>query len=179
VNNMMHFSTDGDVNPDLERLHQRTLDYAQPVTEMDSLLDQQETVLVFELAGEKYGVDVMMIRAVRTIQQVTRVPGTPSFYPGVINVRGQIITVLDLRSFFEVATRTEALPEEVIIVQGNQLRLGLLAERVLGIQNVPQAAVKPLESLPYSRGMTAERVIILNMSQLLNDSRLIVGAVDV
>jgi purine-binding chemotaxis protein CheW len=167
------------MNPELERLRQRTLDYAQPVTELDSLLDQQETMLVFELGGEKYGVDVMMIRAVRTIQQVTRVPGAPAFYPGVINVRGQIITVLDLRSFFDVPTRAEVLPEEVIIVQGNQLRLGLLAERVLDIQNMPQAAIQPVESLPYSQGMTAERVILLNMSQLLNDSRLIVGAVDI
>ena len=83
-----------------KRLRQRAEQYAVPTRDLDEVTADSKTVLAFLLGDEHYGVDVMVVRGVRTIPRVTRVPGTPPFYRGVVNVRGQVITVMGLAPFF-------------------------------------------------------------------------------
>jgi purine-binding chemotaxis protein CheW len=86
------------------RLQQRARQYATP-QQQEEIYAETEIyhMLVFRLGKERYGIDVTQARGVRPSDQLTRVPGVPAFYRGVINVRGRIITVLDLRLFFNVA----------------------------------------------------------------------------
>lgn len=161
-----------------ERLHQRALTYAAPPPK-DEGLEGAKTVLVFTLGEEQYGIDVMTVRSVRTISRITRVPGTPAFYRGVVNVRGQIVTVMDLRLLFEISLDDDTLaPDELIVVEANQLEIGLLAHDVEGVMTIPQPEIEPVDNIRYALGVTAERLVLLDIDRLFEDSRLIVGDKD-
>ncbi len=161
-----------------ERLHQRALAYAAPPAKVEALEDAK-TVLVFMLGEERYGIDVMTVRSVRTITHITRVPGTPAFYPGVVNVRGQIVTVMDLRLLFDISIADEkSPPDELIVAHSNQLEIGLLAHDVEGVMTVPQADIESVDNIRYALGVTTERLVLLDIERLFEDSRLIVGGKD-
>ena len=84
------------------RLHRRAEQYAATLKKADVVDSDAYTMLTFDLGAEKYGVDVAVVQAIRImLRQITRVPGTPHFYRGVVNVRGKITSVLDLRRFFD------------------------------------------------------------------------------
>jgi purine-binding chemotaxis protein CheW len=160
------------------RLRQRAEQYAAPPREARAD-DEALTVLAFELGGERYGVDVMLVRGVRNLTKIARVPGIPSFYRGVVNVRGQILTVLDLRTFFDIpVASTDHMPEELVTVRANDLEIGLLADSVSGVVTVPREAIVPSDNIRYALGVTAERLVLLNIEQMFEDDRLIVGAKD-
>lgn len=158
----------------LERLRQRAKQYAAPLTE-DKNLGDTHTLLTFRLGTEAYGVDVGVVQSVRSVSKITRVPGIPHFYRGVVNVRGQIISVLDLRRFFEIAVDDRALPGELVVVRANRLEIGILAHHVEGVMRVPQAAIEPLEDVRYALGVTMQRLVVLDIVSLLEDDRLIIG----
>jgi len=157
-----------------DRLRQRATQYATPLRE-DRIEGETYTVLIFDLGSETYGVDVTLVQGVRTVTKITRVPGAPHFYRGVINVRGQIISVLDLRTFFDMNDDERDAPKELIVVRANQLEVGLLAHHVEGVMTVSQTSVEPVEDMHYALGVTMERLVVLNMAAMLEDERLIVG----
>ncbi len=159
-----------------ERLRQRARQYASHAANDDVSSEQVETLLTFNLGTERYGIDVMLVRGVRAEQKITPVPGVPSFYRGVINVRGQIVTVLDLRFLLNVGSpETHTTPTEVMITQANGLRLGLLAHKVNGVESIARSEINPIDHLPYSQGVTTDRLIVLNLQRLYEDPRLMVG----
>jgi purine-binding chemotaxis protein CheW len=161
-----------------EQLRQRARQYAMPVKKRDLLPEDSKTVLTFDLGSEHYGVDVMCVRGVRSVFRLTRVPNTPDFYRGVVNIRGRIVTVMDLRRFFGLAVaETEAPPGELVLVQAHHLEIGLLAHQVNGVTTVPLSAIKPVEHMPYLIGMTGQ-ITVLHIAQLFEDERLIIGGRD-
>lgn len=162
-----------------KRLQQRARQYAAPKQPLDPVIEDGLTVLTFELGDEHYGIDVMAVRGVRTVNHITRVPGTPSFYRGVVNVRGQVVTVLDLRLFFEMPVTEETItPDELVITRVKRLEIGLLAHNIEGVRVVPRSAVEPLESMRYGLGVTADQLVLLDIESLFADDRLIVGGKD-
>lgn len=160
-----------------ERLRQRAIQYAQVVVDSDELMRDARPLLTFTLDGERYGLDVMLVRGVRPVQRIVPVPGVPDYYPGVINVRGQVITAFDLRRFLGLTIRQpDVSPDEAILIRSHQLTLALLAHHVDGVVNVPATAIKPVGTLTYAHGVTEDRLTVLNLAQLFEDERLIVGA---
>jgi purine-binding chemotaxis protein CheW len=136
-------------------------------------------MLNFRLGDEYYGVDVMTVQSVRTIRRVTRVPGIPHFYRGVVNVRGQVITVLDLRLFFDVPVHDEAIaPDELVVVKAAGLEIGLLAHNIEGVQAIPLDTVEPVENMRYAWGVTRNQLVLLDVERLLEDEQLVVGGAD-
>jgi purine-binding chemotaxis protein CheW len=130
------------------------------------------------LGSEHYGVDVMLVQGVRTIGHITRVPGVPPFYRGVVNVRGQVITVLDLRLFFEMPGDGDAVPDELVIVGNGDLTLGLLAHNVEGVATIPLESIEPVDNMRYALGVTRTRLVLLDIQRLLQDDQLVVGGTD-
>jgi len=163
---------------DAERLRQRAQHYAAPVKDQEAAPEHARSILTFELGRESYGIDVTHVRGIRAVGALARVPGAPGFYQGVINMRGQIISVIDLRSFFQIPPVDEvAAPQEVIIVQAGALEMALLAHQVIGVESIPSSAIKPVEHMPYALGLTREKTILLDIAHLFRDERLIVGGV--
>jgi len=171
-----------------ERLQRRARQYAQ-ADETEAVADSDAfTLLTFTLAGESYGIDVQAVRGVRPLPPLAYVPGSPTFYAGIVNVRGQIVSVLDLRLLFNLhldvdSTRPDvpavdtALLPEIVLVTAHGLHLALMVERVGDVVRVPAAAIEPLQ-IPYAHGMTASRLVVLDIDDLLADERLRVGRLD-
>ncbi|MBZ0288046.1 MAG: chemotaxis protein CheW [Anaerolineae bacterium] len=159
-----------------ERLRQRARQYAAPKTDMGERAGQW--ALAFTLGEERYAVDVMAVRSVRTISHITRVPGVPSFYRGVVNVRGQVITVLDLRIFFDMAVPAEDAEYELIVIDTAQLILGLLAHHIEGVVMISPSELEGGDHIRYAAGVTAERLVLLDVGRLFEDQRLVIGGKD-
>lgn len=162
-----------------QRLRQRARQYAAPKQATETEAEAGISVLAFTLGTEYYGLDVMYVRNVRNTGPITRVPGLPAFYRGVVNVRGQVITVLDLRLFFDMPVEaTEILPDELVVVRANGLEIGLLAHNIAGVQVVPESQVELAENMRYAFGITSQRLLLLDIKHLFQDDRLLVGGKD-
>jgi len=164
-----------------ERLHQRAQQYAKPSKQhqdaYQSGQDNTYQLLTFDLGAERYGIDVTVVTSVRSTSKLTRVPSAPPFYRGVVNVRGQIITVLDLRILLSLGMDTSKIPPELIVVKYNKLELAILADHVSDVERIPVEAVEPIE-MTYARGVTLGRLVVLDTMQLFTDERLFLGGVD-
>jgi purine-binding chemotaxis protein CheW len=136
-------------------------------------------IVVFSLADETYGIATNLVREVQPLRQFTPVPCTPDFVVGVINIRGSIYSVIDIRSFFGVQKK-EAVDYKVILVNAAGLEVGILADDVSGAASVPLTAIKPplaaqgAAKEEYIQGVTRDMLIILNLEALLRDERIIV-----
>lgn len=162
-----------------QRLQQRARLYAAPSQHTEMAPEDVLTALTFELGSEHYGVDVMAVRGVRTINRITRVPGTPSFYRGVVNVRGQVITVMDVRLFFGIPALDDGrAPDELVVVQGSGLEIGLLAHNIEGVQAIPLETVQVVDNMRYALGVTRERLVLVDIQRMLADEQLVVGGQD-
>jgi purine-binding chemotaxis protein CheW len=163
-----------------ERLRQRARQYAEPLPTEASEAEERISALVFRLGNEQYGIPVGYVRSVRPLPRLTRVPGIPAFYRGVVNLRGQIVTVMDLRLFLEIHNEEAAAPGELVIVRADKhrLELGLLAHHVVGVQVIPQRALQASSEVRFALGITAEKVVLLNLEQIFESERLIIGGMD-
>ena len=140
----------------------------------------QMEVIEFVLADEHFAVESAAVREVCPLKNLTPLPCTPPFVRGIINVRGQILTVIDLRRFFGLPETGLADLRRVIILRGEGLELGLLADAVLRVRTVARDTIQPsLATLTgigaeYLRGVTDERLVILDEGRILADPKLIV-----
>jgi purine-binding chemotaxis protein CheW len=138
-------------------------------------------ILEFLLAHETYAIETHFIREVYPMTELTPLPCTPAFVSGLINIRGQILTVIDMKKFFDLPEKGITNLNKVIVVRKETLELGILADEIIGISIIPVNELKPpLSTLTgiyadYLKGVTGERLILLDMERFLTDRRLIVN----
>ncbi|MCG3210445.1 MAG: hypothetical protein FOGNACKC_04076 [Anaerolineae bacterium] len=138
-------------------------------------------IAVFTLSGVSYAAELACIRDVFPLKELTPIPCTPPFIAGMVNVRGQILPVIDLEQFFDLPRHTEAGFKEMIILHAGDTELGLLADSIIGVRSIPIAAIQPsLATAPdrqagYIKGVTPEPLIIIDPVKILADPRLIVN----
>jgi purine-binding chemotaxis protein CheW len=137
-------------------------------------------VLEFLLAHETYAIETMFVREVYPMKELTPLPCTPAFVFGLINVRGQILTVIDMKKFFDLPEKGITNLNRVIVVRKDAMELGILADEIIGIRKIPVNELQPPFSTmtgihaEYLKGVTSERIIVLDMERFLTDKRLIV-----
>ena len=103
----------------------------------------------FTIGDEEYGVDIMAIREIKGWTATTELPNTPQYMRGVINLRGAIVPIFDLRSRFSGGL-TQASPRHVIIVVSVHDRvIGILVDAVADIITVAAAAIQPVPELDH------------------------------
>jgi Chemotaxis signal transduction protein len=103
----------------------------------------------FTIGDEEYGVDIMAIREIKGWTATTELPNTPAFIRGVINLRGAIVPILDLRARFG-SVQTEASPRHVIIVVTVGTRVaGILVDAVADIITIPIGDIQPVPQLDH------------------------------
>lgn len=137
-------------------------------------------IIEFVLAYEHYGLETVHVREVHPLKDITPLPCTPAFVCGIINLRGQILTVIDLKKFFDLPEQGIADLHQVIIVRAADMEVGILADVVVGVRSVAEEATQ--QSLPtltglrreYLKGVTNERLVILDAEKILSDQRLVV-----
>lgn len=161
-----------------EILKQRAVDLARSTAKEDE--GAMIEIVTFQLAHELYAIESHYIAEVYPLITLTPIPCTPPFVLGVVNLRGLIISVIDLKIFFELPNQGITNMNRLIILENKEIIFGILADRIQGAITMPVAAMQP--SLPtltdirsqYLKGVTKERLIILDGHQLLSDSKIIV-----
>jgi purine-binding chemotaxis protein CheW len=142
---------------------------------------EQVQFLTFTLGQEEYGVDIMLIREVKGWSETTRLPNTPDFMRGVLNLRGVIIPIFDLRTRFG-GGKTEATDKHVVVILAVEDRIiGLLVDAVSDILTVYENEIKPAPASEtgikekFVNGLIAveERmVVLLDVSNLVDEANI-------
>ncbi len=107
--------------------------------------------LTFMLAGEEYGVDILRVQEIKGWDSVTPIPNTPDYILGVINLRGSVVPIVDLRGRFELSA-SQFGPTTVVIVlrtagPQHDRTIGIVVDAVSEVYNVPEDAVGPAPDL--------------------------------
>jgi purine-binding chemotaxis protein CheW len=141
--------------------------------------------LTFILAGEEYGVEILKVQEIRGWSAVTRIPNTPSYVQGVLNLRGTIVPIIDLRMRFKLE-RIDYTPTTVIVVlsvvtdQGRRT-IGIVVDGVSDVLSATDGEIKPAPNFGESvrtefvNGLVAannKMVILLDSDKLLTASEL-------
>ena len=137
-------------------------------------------VVAFLLGQEKYGVQTRYVREVCPMNELTPLPGTPPFVLGIVNVRGQVLSVIDIGKLFDLPQRGVGDLDRVIVLQYGGMELGILGNSILGVEQVPadelQTTLPTLTGLrgEYLKGVARDRMAILDGTRLLADENIIV-----
>lgn len=129
----------------------------------------EEQVVVFQLADQTYGVDIACVYEIIRMEAITRVPRAPQFVEGVINLRGRIIPVIDLRRRFGLPQNEQTRASRIIIVEMNGMTVGMVVDAVLEVLRLPADSIEPPPPVingidsAYLRGIAlwGERLIIM------------------
>lgn len=106
----------------------------------------------FRIGGEEYGVEIGRVQEIVRVGQVTAVPNAPAYIKGVINLRGRIIPVLDLRKRLDLEAAAPTKNSRIIVVEMGQKVLGLLVDSVAQVVKIPASSVDaPPEDVEASR----------------------------
>ena len=175
---MAHDSHNERSPDDAEILRARARALARPPEDAPAaaLLD----VLEFRLAQERYALETRYVREVCPLKDLTPLPCTPPFVLGIVNVRGRIVPVLDPKKFFDLPEQGLTDLHRIIVVEGSEVEFGLLADATVGVRSIPADTLQP--SLPtltgirseYLKGVTAERLVVLDVGRILADPKIIV-----
>ena len=136
--------------------------------ETETLQQNEQQLVVFDLSTEAYGVDIGAVREIIRLQDITRVPRTPEFVEGVINLRGKVIPVVDLRKRFGLPAEVESKENRIVVVDIGAQDIGVVVDAVTEVLRISTEAVEP----PASVITTADSEYLLGIAKL--DSRLII-----
>ena len=104
------------------------------------------------IGSEEFAVDVLSVQEINRIVEVTRVPKTPPYVEGVINLRGRIIPVLDLRKLFGLAGVQQTTQTRIVVVSVQARLVGLIVDSVEEVLRVPKSAIEPPPSVDTMAG---------------------------
>jgi purine-binding chemotaxis protein CheW len=135
--------------------------------------------LTFSLDGEEYGLEILKVREIIGMMDITSVPRTPSFVKGVINLRGKVIPVIDLRLKFGMPAAEQTEETCIIVVDVGKVEMGIIVDKVSEVLDI---ASDEIEDAP-SFGVDVDTDFILGMGKaqgnvtiLLNIGRVLTGA---
>ncbi|MBS7691340.1 purine-binding chemotaxis protein CheW [Pseudomonas lalucatii] len=165
-----------------ERLRERSQRWAR--IEEEEQVEGWLEVLSFSISGEMYAIGSEHVAEVLPLSQYTPLPGTPPYVLGIVNVRGHIVSLLDLRVLFELPISGLSDKNFLVILRSADMEFGLLIDRVLGIARIRRDALQgELANLSgvraaYLLGVTAEQWTVLDGERLLGAPNLRVMAED-
>jgi len=162
-----------------EILNQRAVELAQEPDKEERDSKSLE-VVEFLLAHERYAIEIDYIREIYPLKEFTSLPCTPDFVLGIVSVRGQIMSVIDLKKLFGLPDKKNAEMDRIIILRSNGKEFGILTDNILGVRSISLSDIQT--SLPtftgihdkYLMGITVDRIAVLNGEKMLSDSDLVV-----
>lgn len=146
-------------------------------------MGEEMKVIVFALAHEEYGVEVEKVRTIERMQPMTRVPRTPEFVKGVINLRGVVTPIIDLRGRFGFEESDYTDNTRIIIVSVKEMEVGLIVDSANDVTDIntdniddPPEVVGGIKA-KYLQGIAkigdSRLLVLLNLEEVLNKSEII------
>lgn len=133
-------------------------------------------LVTFTLGNEEYAVDILKVQEINRMKEITRVPNSPSYVEGVINLRGKVIPVVNLRKKFGLAERESDEQSRIMIMDIQGITMGLVVDSVSEVLRVPANIVEPTPpmasniSTEFIKGIAKledRLIILLDMDRLL------------
>jgi purine-binding chemotaxis protein CheW len=160
-------------------LHARAKSLAQEPARKEGA-EEYLDVLAFLLAHETYAFATVFIREVYPLTELTPLPCAPDYIFGIINIRGQILTIIDMKKFFDLPEKGITNLNRVIVIRNDAMELGILADEIIGIKSIfgddiksPPVTISGIGA-EYLKGVTEDRLIVLDAEKVLSDKRLVV-----
>jgi purine-binding chemotaxis protein CheW len=152
-------------------------DSRQQAKEVDDNLDDDEQVVIFRLDKEEFGAPIASVQEiVRIPEELIRVPQAPSFVEGVINLRGTVLPVIDLRLRLGLEQVERSDRQRIMVFLISDVRTGFIVDQVAEVLRIPKAAIEPAPQLSAEQGMLLSRMANLEkqkrMVQLLDPPHL-------
>jgi purine-binding chemotaxis protein CheW len=142
------------------------------------VVEETAEVVEFLLGEDLFSFELEKLSEVCPLIGLTWIPGSPSFVLGVINLRGQIVPIIDLRSFLGVETSAVQVFNKALIFRKGKLVVGFLADEVIGARKVALSQMQHSVGMlcgataDFVKAVTADRLIMLDAEKVLSDSRL-------
>jgi chemotaxis signal transduction protein len=136
-------------------------------------------LLKFRLAYREYAMSMKYIREVILTGSITPVPGTPDFITGICAVRGEIISLVDLRVLFSLSGKGLTDLNRVIVVSDGSMTFGILADSITGMVTIPESFIAPVDpgktpnDTAYLLGVV-EEMVVLDARSIIHDPRMVV-----
>ena len=147
------------------------------MAENNNISDELQMV-VFDLATEYYAVDISDVREIIRMQSITRVPGTADYMEGVLNLRGKIAPVVDLRKRLNLRVTEQTKESRIVVIDIDNKDVGVIVDGVNEVLRIPVSAVEPPAQMIQSgdsihiKGIAKlqdKLVILLDMDSILNE----------
>ena len=147
----------------------------------DVVEDNDDTIIqwvTFHLESEKYGIKVMQVQEVLRMTEIAPVPGAPHYVLGIINLRGNVVTVIDTRRRFGLADVENDDETRIVIVEANNNVVGILVDSVAEVVDLKISEIETApnvgndESSKYIQGVSSrenELLILVDVNKLLTD----------
>jgi purine-binding chemotaxis protein CheW len=115
-----------------------------------------EQFIIFRLGGQEYGMPIAAVEEIaRAPERITRLPKAPSFIDGMMNLRGIVVPIVDLRRRFDVASKEPGIAERVLVLTIGGGKTGFLIDSVSEVLKVPTDAIRP------APGLSAEQMRLI------------------
>jgi purine-binding chemotaxis protein CheW len=131
-------------------------------------------IVAFKLGDEEYGLDIDQVQSIERIEQITRVPNAPLYVKGVINLRGKVNPIIDLRSKLNLGEAQYTENTRVIIVKYEDIELGLIVDQTSDVIDVDPEGIEMISSnnfnADYFRGIAkveGRLIILLKLTELM------------
>ena len=134
--------------------------------------------VTFRLADETYGINVMQVQEVLRMTDVAPVPGAPHYVMGIINLRGNVVTVLDTRKLLDLSTSDITDTSRIMIIESGKVTVGLLVDSVAEVVNIASSDIDPPPSVGndegsrYIQGIYSSEqqiLILIDLNKLINE----------
>lgn len=153
---------------------------------MNSLNAQSNNEIIqwvtFKLGDEKYGINVMQVQEVIRLTEIAPVPGAPDYVMGIVNLRGNVVTVIDTRKRFGLFGKEPDDSTRIVIVEVDKQVIGILVDSVAEVMNISTADIETSpnlgednESSKYIQGVFSEGdeiLILIDINKLLSEQEL-------
>jgi len=148
---------------------------------MSEELNQNDPIMqwvTFYLGDEKYGINVMQVQEVLRVTEIAPVPGAPSYVLGIINLRGNVVTVIDTRNRFGLPSKETDDSSRVVIIETESHIIGILVDSVAEVVELKGSEIETApnvgneESSKYIQGVTSrdnELLILVDLNKLLSE----------
>ena len=166
---------------DRDLLLERTQQLSHHTLDQDAV-EETLSVAILQLPPERYAVPIQQVQEIEQFRTITRVPGLDAKWCGIVNLRGSMYTVLDLRRYLGLpASDMNQHDKKIALLAGEEMSLGVLIDQVEEIRQIPLSQITPPPRIaqgvrPESiRGVTPDMITVLDVEGLLSDPSLRIG----
>ncbi|PKM11701.1 MAG: chemotaxis protein CheW [Gammaproteobacteria bacterium HGW-Gammaproteobacteria-3] len=137
--------------------------------------------VTFRLGDEKYGINVMQVQEVLRVAEIAPVPGAPSYVLGIINLRGNVVTVIDTRNRFGLMSKETDDSSRIVVIETASHIIGILVDSVAEVVELHTSDIETApnvgneETSKYIQGVTSrdnELLILVDLNQFLSDDEI-------